>query len=131
MYASSQMYQHPLTSHGAHDQKKVDDSSDIKFLHNPPPPKTSRPSSTSSTGKHAKWTTSDLPAGAQDEDRWSMVFVPTLLRYQGCRHDPWNWDQVTSVAIVQNIWDEVYGDALPPKVQLNDSVHTVVRSFHY
>ncbi len=106
----------------ARDQKQADDDSDVEIL-DPPP---SAPKSSSSTSKHSKWTTNDLPAGAQDDDRWSMVFVPTLLRYQGCRHDPWNCDQVTNLAIIQKVWDQVYGDTLSHKVQSSDSVYAVV-----
>lgn len=113
-------------------QNKAEEDSDIEILDSPPPTRSaSAPGSTNSAGKHGKWTTNDLPPGAQDDDRWSMVFVPTLLRYQGCRHDPWNWDQLTNVNIVQKVWDQVYGDSLVHKVQLNDCVHTVVRSFDH
>ncbi|KAH9856104.1 hypothetical protein C2E23DRAFT_857148 [Lenzites betulinus] len=89
--------------------------------------KTSNASSSNSkkpaSGK--KWTTTDLPTGAQDNDRWSNLFIPTLLKYQGSRHDPWSWDPNASAAVVQKIWDHVYGETLPHRVVVNDNVHKV------
>lgn len=111
-----------------------DDDSDIEMVDDTVA--TSKPVSTvsrtssatsksSSSGK--KSTTNDLPDGAQDHDRWSSLFVPTLLRFQGCRHDPWTWDARGSVSVIQKIWDAVYGDSLPHTVVAGDSVHKVVR----
>ncbi|KAI0654345.1 hypothetical protein C8Q70DRAFT_1058588 [Cubamyces menziesii] len=70
-----------------------------------------------------KWTTGDLPPGAQNDDRWNSRFVPTLYEYQGSRHDPWTFGDASSVDVVQAIWDKVYGDSLPHKVVSNDNVH--------
>ncbi|KAI0352544.1 hypothetical protein OH77DRAFT_1513132 [Trametes cingulata] len=104
------------------------DDSDIEMLDGPPASKpnstASRSTSGSSTNKK-KWTTADLPFGAQQDDRWTSRFVPTLLRYQGCRYNPWSWLAESSVSVVQKIWDEVYGDSLPHDVQANDNVHKV------
>lgn len=81
-------------------------------------------------GSGKKWTTSHLPLGAQEDDLWSTRFIPTLLRYQGCRPDPWAWDSMSSVDVVQKIWDEVYGGRLPHTVVMNDNVHKVVSLLH-
>lgn len=115
-------------------QAADDDDSDIEMLDDATT--TSKPvstvsrasSSTSKTSLGKKSTTNDLPDGAQDHDRWSSLFVPTLLRFQGCRHDPWTWDARGSVPVIQKIWDAVYGDSLPHTVVAGDNVHKVVCS---
>ncbi|KAJ8475491.1 hypothetical protein ONZ51_g6528 [Trametes cubensis] len=89
-----------------------DADSEIEILDHPP----------AVAGKR-KWTTGDLPPGAQNDDRWNSQFVPTLYEYQGSRHDPWTFGDASSVDVVQTIWDKVYGDSLPHKVVSNDNVH--------
>ncbi|KAH9855116.1 hypothetical protein C2E23DRAFT_883088 [Lenzites betulinus] len=112
------------------------DYSDVELIESaqpsgPPLSKASSVNSSSSAdsskkaGSGKKWTTNHLPAGAQEDDLWSTRFVPTLLKYQGCRQDPWTWDPVSSVDIVQKIWNRVYGERLPHTVVMNDNVHKV------
>ena len=74
----------------------------------------------------AKWTTKDLPAAAQINNRWRKVFVPTLIRYMGTRARPWAWDDHSSVNSVQMIWDAVYGGRVQHVITFNDPVHFCV-----
>ncbi|KAI0352291.1 hypothetical protein OH77DRAFT_813930 [Trametes cingulata] len=93
---------------------------------------TNSSSSTSKSGsRKPKWTTADLPAGAQDDERWSSVFVPTLLKYQGSRHDPWAWDPVSSAAVIQKIWDKVFDGKVVHKVAIGDNVYQVAKQRIY
>lgn len=114
-------------------EKASDTDSDIEILDDAPARPAKPDSAVSSTSTSAskpssrkKWTTNDLPAGAQDDERWGSLFIPTLLRYQGCSHDPWTCDPARSVAVIQKIWDRVYGQNLPHRVVLNDNVYKVV-----
>ena len=80
-------------------------------------------SSATSSLKKKKWT---LPEGADDGDRWNAQFIPTLLEYQGSRHDPWTFIGEDSVTVVQKIWDKVYGTSLPYVVEHKIGVHHIV-----
>lgn len=111
----------------------ADDDSDIEMVDgtraaSKPVSAVSRTSSSKFSSSGKKSTTNNLPDGAQDHNRWSSAFVPTLLRYQGSRHNPWTWDARGSVPVIQKIWDVVYGDSLPHRVVAGDNVHKVVRS---
>ncbi|TFK79729.1 hypothetical protein K466DRAFT_570065 [Polyporus arcularius HHB13444] len=66
----------------------------------------------------------DLPPGAEDNNRWLGVFVPTLLKFLGSRQDPYYWKDDYSVLTVQAIWDVVYAGRIEWTVCCSDLVHT-------
>ncbi|KAI0352007.1 hypothetical protein OH77DRAFT_1429041 [Trametes cingulata] len=119
--------------------KSTDDSSDsrqaidgslLKVPHRQKPTSTTSNASTLSAASDApavkgKWKIKDLPGGTWAQDQWARSFVPTLVKYQGTRSMPWLWDDEWSVAVVQKIWNAVFGDRLPHRVQRGDVVHSL------
>ncbi|OSD00949.1 hypothetical protein PYCCODRAFT_1468915 [Trametes coccinea BRFM310] len=68
---------------------------------------------------------SSLPDGAQDNNLWKGVFLPTLLKALGTRDDPWSVTDKDMVATLQSIWNATYGSRLHHTVKVNDGVHSL------
>jgi hypothetical protein len=52
--------------------------------------------------------------------------VTTLFWYVAYQQDPWNLDDDDAVIVMQQIWDALYGDAIPYNITIQDAVSTIV-----
>ena len=89
-------------------------------------PKSKQSRSKSRSPSPARYRLEDLPEHDLTGKRWKKYFVPTLLCFQGAQPDPWSWTDTASVAVVQKIWDHIFGDEVPHKVIMNECVHFLV-----
>jgi hypothetical protein len=55
--------------------------------------------------------TSALPAGADDNNRFQVVFIPTYKRWVGMQANPWVIPDSTAIQVLQAMWDAIYVDA--------------------
>jgi hypothetical protein len=76
--------------------------------------------------KQKKFRNEDLPNGSQECGRWRKNFVTTLFWYVAYQPDPWNLDDNDTVIAMQQIWDSLYGKAVPYNVTVHDAVFTIV-----
>lgn len=57
---------------------------------------------------HDKYTNEDLPDGAQDQNIWRRIVIPTFVMYIAGRKDIWSVKDEEAVVSLQKIWDHVY-----------------------
>ncbi|KAH9942654.1 hypothetical protein B0H21DRAFT_710225 [Amylocystis lapponica] len=69
----------------------------------------------------------DLPLGAHP--RWNKKFIPTYLDFMGTLPNPWDTSAFDLVAVLQDIWDQVYPD-IPYSVTLQGAVSALVGVSH-
>ncbi|KAI0352845.1 hypothetical protein OH77DRAFT_1427959 [Trametes cingulata] len=77
----------------------------------------------STSGKKYKY--KDLPGGARIQDLWVKSFIPTMIKYQGTRAQPWTFEDHEAVDVVQKIWDALFAQEQPWAVALGDPVHSL------
>ncbi|KAH9854389.1 hypothetical protein C2E23DRAFT_883985 [Lenzites betulinus] len=88
-------------------------------------------SNTSTSSRKVKFKIEHLPGGLPAQERWTQRFAPTLVRYQGTREAPWDWDDTTSVDVVQRIWNATMSDICPHDVVSGDVVHSLATARLY
>jgi hypothetical protein len=69
-------------------------------------------------GPRGKATVADLPDGARDNKAWTRLFLATLCRYLAFYEDPWVLDDKKFKKLLQSIWDFVYGERVPYKIDI-------------
>ena len=69
-----------------------------------------------------------LPAGADDANRFRLVFIPTYERWVGMQANPWVIPDSITVKVLQAIWNTVYVH-LPYTVIAGDVVFDRVCTF--
>ena len=62
-----------------------------------------------------------LPAGAEVNNRFRVVFIPTYERWVGMQANPWVIQDGTAIKVLQTIWDAIYVD-VPYTVTAGDVV---------
>ena len=67
-----------------------------------------------------------LPPGAEDDNTFRGVFIPTYERWVGMQDDPWAIPDDVAIRTLQTIWDSIYL-AVPWTVKANDCVFERVR----
>ncbi|KAN0109337.1 hypothetical protein V8E52_009381, partial [Russula decolorans] len=72
-----------------------------------------------------KFRNEDLPRGCQDQNRWRKRFIPTFLWYTAYQMDPWNLEEDAAVDAMQQIWNQIYGKAIPYQITTHDAVHII------
>ncbi|KAN0105548.1 hypothetical protein V8E52_010929 [Russula decolorans] len=72
-----------------------------------------------------KFRNEDLPCGCQDQNRWRKRFIPTFLWYTAYQMDPWNLEEDAAVDAMQQIWNQIYGKAIPYQITTHDVVHII------
>ncbi|KAN0107709.1 hypothetical protein V8E52_009876 [Russula decolorans] len=72
-----------------------------------------------------KFRNEDLPCGCQDQNRWCKRFIPTFLWYTAYQMDPWNLEEDAAVDAMQQIWNQIYGKAIPYQITTHDAVHII------
>ncbi|KAH9940259.1 hypothetical protein B0H21DRAFT_893562 [Amylocystis lapponica] len=70
----------------------------------------------------------DLPLGAHP--RWNKKFIPTYLDFMGTLPNPWDTSAFDLVAVLQDIWDQVYPD-IPYSVTLQGAVSALAKQKVY
>ena len=70
----------------------------------------------SGSSAHNKYTNSDLPKGATDNNAWQCLFISFLAHYATGYDNPWSISDNNFKDTLQEIWNTVY----------QDKVHTVV-----
>ena len=80
------------------------------------------------TYKTAQKKTSPLPAGANVNNQFHLVFIPTYKQWVGMQANPWVIPDGTTVQVLQTIWDAIYMD-VPYTVTTGDVVFDCVCSF--
>jgi hypothetical protein len=78
-----------------------------------------------------KFRNEDLPRGCQDDNRWRRNFIPTFLWYAAYQTDPWNLEEDAAVDAMQQIWNQLYGKAIPYRIMTHDAVYIIVRAFMF
>lgn len=73
-----------------------------------------------------KFRNEDLPRGCQDDNRWRGNFIPTFLWYAAYQMDPWNLEEDAAVDAMQQIWNQLYGKAIPYQITTHDAVYIIV-----
>jgi hypothetical protein len=73
------------------------------------------------TYKETRKKLSALPAGADNNNQFRLVFIPTYERWVGMQANPWVIPDGTAIQVLQTIWDAVYVDA-PYTVTAGDTV---------
>jgi hypothetical protein len=77
--------------------------------------------------KRRHFTNSNLPAGAQDQDVWRKLFIPTYARWLGRFAELWNIDEAKELVALQQIWDTIYRLTIQYTIKANDAVVAIVR----
>ena len=80
-----------------------------------------------------KFTNSELPSGAQDNGVWRQVFIPTYVQYLASRNsqDAWTITDDDAVALMQRIWNFIYGARVPYNIKTRGPVFFLVSDlFH-
>ena len=54
-----------------------------------------------------------LPDGANDDDAWSRVVIPTFINLVISGDKPWISSETEVAPLLQDVWDHTYGDRLP------------------
>ncbi|KAF8495461.1 hypothetical protein F5888DRAFT_1635530 [Russula emetica] len=72
-----------------------------------------------------KFRNEDLPRGCQDDNRWRGNFIPTFLWYAAYQVDPWNLEEDAAVDAMQQIWNQLYGKAIPYQIAPHDAVYII------
>lgn len=67
-----------------------------------------------------------LPPGAEDDNKFRGVFIPTYERWVGTQDNPWVIPDNVAIRTLQTIWDSIYL-AVPWTVKANDCVFERVR----
>jgi hypothetical protein len=62
-----------------------------------------------------------LPPGAETDNRFRAIFIPTYERWVGTQANPWVIPDTVAITILQAIWDAIYPD-VPWTVKPNDCV---------
>ncbi|KAH9019020.1 hypothetical protein EDB85DRAFT_1873448 [Lactarius pseudohatsudake] len=62
-----------------------------------------------------------LPPGAEENNRFRAVFIPTYERWVGTQANPWVIPDDVAMPVLQSIWDVVYDD-VPWVICANDCV---------
>jgi hypothetical protein len=78
-----------------------------------------------------KFQNEDLPRGCQDDNRWRGNFIPTFLWYAAYQMDPWNLEEDAAVDAMQQIWNQLYGKAIPYHIATHDLVYIIVCAFAF
>ncbi|KAN0109444.1 hypothetical protein V8E52_009238 [Russula decolorans] len=60
-----------------------------------------------------------------DQNRWRKRFIPTFLWYTAYQMDPWNLEEDAAVDAMQQIWNQIYGKAIPYQITTHDAVHII------
>ncbi|KAH9170847.1 hypothetical protein EDB89DRAFT_1238786 [Lactarius sanguifluus] len=64
-----------------------------------------------------------LPPGAENNNRFRRVFIPTFERWFGTRANPWVVSTFVAIPVLQTIWDAVYmEDGVEWTFEANDPV---------
>jgi hypothetical protein len=82
----------------------------------------------SSKRLHVRKTNADLPTGTLDNATWRRTFMPTYLQLFACQDvkAAWSIDDKEATALLQKVWDHVYGQRVPYTVDPRGSVFRVV-----
>lgn len=78
------------------------------------------------TKKSKRFKNDDLPTGSHDNDRFRRSFVPTVTWFDAFQPDAWRVADEERLRAFRAAWVAVYGDSVPHKIKLNDSVFQVV-----
>ena len=76
-----------------------------------------------------KYSNIDLPAGCQERNVWRGKLIPTYIQYMSCKDVVWGMKDGDATAILQAIWDYLYGARIPRQIVSTGPVFAVVRSF--
>jgi len=91
--------------------------------HTPPPIKRNG-------GRKDKFSNVDLPAKCQEHNIWRGKLIPTYIQYMSCNDTVWGMKDGNATAILQAIWDYLYGARIPMQIVSMGPVFGIVRSFH-
>ena len=80
--------------------------------------------------KRQKYTNSDLPQGALDNNDWRKKFISTYEKWLGAHAGPRVADEVTNVAAMQAIWNAIYPH-IDYTIDVNCPVYYIVSDFSY
>lgn len=72
-----------------------------------------------------KYTNSDLPQGALDNNDWRKKFITTYEKWLSARAGPWINDEDENVSAMQAIWDTVYPH-IDYTIDVNGPVYYIV-----
>jgi hypothetical protein len=95
-------------------QKRKLDDIEVTLSPTPPAP------------KKARKKLAPLPAGAEDDNMFRAVFIPTYERWIGTLANPWVIPDDVAIKTLQTIWDSIYL-SVPWTVKANDCVFECVR----
>ena len=85
---------------------------------------------TQPAAKKARKKCTALPPGAEENNRFRGVFIPTYERWVGTQANPWVIPDDVAIPVLQAIWDTVYKD-VPWTVNANDCVFERVCYFSF
>jgi hypothetical protein len=93
----------------------------VKVENLSPPPKRSG-------ANNWKYTNSDLPNGAINNNTWRKKVIPTYIQYLAGLDvkETWTVGDKDSITLLQNIWNFTYGAELPHVVKVNGPVFLIV-----
>ncbi|KAF9234301.1 hypothetical protein BU15DRAFT_65844 [Melanogaster broomeanus] len=81
----------------------------------------------SGSGAHNKYTNSDLPLGATDDNAWQRLFISSLAHYTAGYDNPWSIPDNKFKDVLQEIWDTVYQDKVVYSVVVGGPVYRLAR----
>ncbi|KZT07451.1 uncharacterized protein LAESUDRAFT_713558 [Laetiporus sulphureus 93-53] len=90
--------------------------------------KSSNNGHTVTIGRRPNSKKANLPAGANDGDRFTRVLIPTLHQYVGSLREPWAVKDEKLVHVLQLIWKAIYPQ-IPYIIKHHDHVFNIVHGF--
>ncbi|KIJ14117.1 hypothetical protein PAXINDRAFT_13030 [Paxillus involutus ATCC 200175] len=81
----------------------------------------------SGSGAHSKYTNSDLPSGATDDNAWRRLFISSLAHYAAGYDNPWSIPDNKFKDVLQEIWDTVYKDRVVYSVVVGGPVYRLAK----
>ena len=71
-------------------------------------------------------TNHDLPVGAHDGNRFRHVYVPSNIWWMAFQPNPFKAEKDPQVSFMRASWKVIYGNTVPHKVRIDDSVFRIV-----
>ena len=74
-----------------------------------------------------KYSNVDLSAGCQEQNIWRGKLIPTYIQYMSGNDTVWEMEDGDAAAILQAIWDYLYGALIPRQIMSTGPVFAIVR----
>lgn len=95
-----------------------------------PKKRSGRPTQAEGGKRITKYTNSDLPQGALDNNDWRKKFITTYEKWLGAYAGPWIKNEDENVAAMQAIWNAIYPH-IKYTVEVDGPVYYIVSRFVY